>query len=88
MPVAVHIRPGQMSRSDYDQVIAQLESEGAPDGRLFHAGYGGDDVQMFEVWESKEQFEAHRDRLGSILQGAGLDAGSVEIHELHSATPD
>ena len=88
MPVAVHIRPRQMSRDDYDHVIAELETSGhgSPEGRIFHAGYGDDQVQMFEVWESEDQFDAHRDELFSVIQGAGVDAGTVEVHELHSTT--
>ena len=83
--VAVHITPKQMSRADYERMIAELESGGSsPDGRLYHAAYGDDEVRMFEVWESPEQFEVHRERLFSCLQGAGIDGGIVEVHPLHS----
>jgi hypothetical protein len=39
MPVAVHITPHNMSRADYDRVIAELDASGAgePEGPLFHA---------------------------------------------------
>ena len=90
MAVAVHICPDQMSRDEYNQVIKDLEDSGAgePDGRTFHAAYGDDNVCMFEVWDSAEHFDAHRDRLLATLQGAGLDAGTVEVHPLHSGHPD
>jgi quinol monooxygenase YgiN len=84
--VAVHIRPKKMSHADYEKVIAELEKSGAgsPDGRLYHAGYGDDEVEMFEVWESKEHFDAHRDNLFAAIQGAGVDGGIVDVHQLHS----
>jgi hypothetical protein len=86
MPVAIRITPRQMSRDDYERVIKDLEDSGCgePDGRTFHAAYGEDQVHMFEVWETEEQFDSHRDRLFATLQGAGVDAGTVEIHPLHS----
>ena len=86
MAVAVHICPTQMSKAEYERVIKELEDSGVGEleGRTFHAAYGGDQVCMFEVWDSAEQFDAHRGRLFETLQGAGLDAGTVEIHPLHS----
>lgn len=80
-----------MSKGDYKRMIGDLEKDGVhePEGRLYHAAYGDDDdVQMFEVWRSEEDFEAHRDTMFSVLQGAGVDAGSVEVHALHSDHPD
>jgi hypothetical protein len=90
MPVAVHIVPGRMSKEDYDRMVAELEASGAgePDGRLSHAAYGDDEVHMFEVWESPEHFDAYREPLIAALQSVGLDAGSVEVHALHSPRPD
>ena len=90
MPIAVRICPTKMSRDDYAKVMADLERTrgGAPDGRLFHAGYGEDEVHMFEVWDSSDQFDAHSDRLFAVIQGAGVDAGIVNVHPLHSPQPD
>lgn len=90
MAVAVHICPDHMSKAEYERVIKDLEDSGVgePEGRTFHAAYGGDEVCMFEVWESAEQFEAHRDRLFLTLQAAGVDAGIVDVHPLHSGHPD
>jgi quinol monooxygenase YgiN len=88
--VAVHICPTKMSRDEYERVIKDLEDSGVgePEGRSFHAAYGDDRVCMFEVWDSPEQFDAHKNQLFETLQGAGLDAGTVEIHPLHTRHPD
>jgi len=88
MPVAVHICPDRMSHEEYEKVIAELQKSGVQEGRLYHAAYGEDEVQIFEVWRSKEEFDAHRDNLFAALQGAGVDAGTVEVHPLHSDHPN
>ncbi len=90
MAVAVHISPQHMTREDYERVIAELRGSGDddPDGRRLHAAYGGDEVRVFEIWDSPEEFEVHRERLFDVIQGAGVDAGVVEVHPLHSAVPD
>jgi quinol monooxygenase YgiN len=79
-----------MTRADYERVIGDLEASGAgePEGRRFHAAYGDDEVYMFEVWDSQEQFEAHRETLFASLQASGFDAGAVSVSPLHSERHD
>jgi quinol monooxygenase YgiN len=91
MPVAVHICPDHMSRDDYKRAIEDLEKAGVhePEGRLYHAAYGADDdVQMFEVWRSQNDFDAHSDKLFATLQGAGVNVDRVDVHPVHSEHPD
>jgi quinol monooxygenase YgiN len=90
MPVAVHISPQHMSKDDYARIIDELEASGLaePEGRIYHAAYGEDEVHMFEVWRTPEEFEAHRDTMFAVLQGAGVDAGTVEMHPVHSQLAD
>jgi hypothetical protein len=91
MPVAVHICPDHMSAQDYERVIGELRASDAhqPRGRRFHAAYGDEgNLCMFEVWDSREQFDAHREDLVGTLRAVGLGAGDVAIHPLHSALPD
>jgi hypothetical protein len=87
LAVAVHIRANQMSKDDYERVIAELEGS-EPDGRRFHAAYGDDELQIFEVWDSPEQFNDHNEKLFAHLQSVGLGGGVVEMHPLHSGVPD
>jgi hypothetical protein len=88
--VAVHIAATGMTKDDYKRMEAELQASGAgnPEGRLYHAAYGEDEVHLFEVWESPEQFEEHRDKLFTTLQGYGVGAGLVDVHPLHSEHPD
>jgi hypothetical protein len=86
MPIAVRITPSKMTRDDYEKVMRQLEETGSaePDGRVFHASYGEDEVHMFDVWESHEAFRPYHDDLMAVLQGAGIDGGIVQIEPLHN----
>ena len=90
MAVAVHISPEHMSRADYEKVIKELQDKGLdkPGGRRFHAAYGDDEVQVFEVWDSPEQFEDHREQLFATLLGAGINVDNVDVHAVHSELPD
>ncbi len=87
MSIAVRISPKKMTRDDYEKLMKELEESGAgePEGRTFHAGYGEDEVHMFEVWDSPESFEAHQASVMARLQGAGIDGGIVQIEPLHGA---
>jgi quinol monooxygenase YgiN len=86
VPIAVRITPTNMSREDYERIMKQLEESGAgePEGRVFHASYGEDQVHMFDVWDSHESFQAHQGDLMGLLQGAGIDVGPVQIEPVHN----
>ena len=91
MPVAIHICPDHMSRDDYKRAIEDLEKAGLhePEGRLSHAAYGeDDDVKMFEVWRSQDDFDAQSDKLFATLEGAGVNVDHVDVHPVHSDHPD
>jgi hypothetical protein len=85
MPIAVHITCHQMSKDDYERVIAELEQDGAPHGRVSHTTYGDEEqLQMFDVWESHEHFEPYHDRLVGAMQAVGCDAGiAVRTDPVH-----
>lgn len=58
----------------YEQAISQLAAAGAgaPAGRTFHAALESDGaIQVFDIWDSQEAFEAFGETLLPIL--AGLD---------------
>jgi hypothetical protein len=86
VPIAVRITPTNMTRDDYEKIMSELEESGggSPEGRVFHAGYGEDEVHMFDVWESRESFQPYHDDLMARLQGAGIDGGIVEIEPIHN----
>jgi hypothetical protein len=85
MPVAVHITARKMSHEDRQKVLGDfLDPDTAdPDGRQYHAAYGdGDELRMFEVWDSEDQFSAHyEDQFGRML--AATYGITYEVHPLH-----
>ena len=43
---------------------------------------------MFDVWDSRESFDAYQEDLVGHLQAAGLDGGMVvQVEPLHSRLP-
>jgi hypothetical protein len=75
----VHISPNQMTKEDYERVIAELGSSES-DCRRFHAAYGDDEPQIFEVWDSPERFRGYKDKLFAHLLDVGCGGRDVEIH--------
>jgi hypothetical protein len=82
MAIAVRIAPENMKREDYERVMSELGGE--QDGRLSHAAYGDDEVHMFDVWDSRENFDPYYDSLVSHLQANGFGVGIIEVSPVHS----
>ena len=58
----------------YDEVVRQLEAAGAgaPAGREYHVAMeSGDLVNVFDIWDSMESFEAFGATLVPILEELG-----------------
>lgn len=63
----------------YDEAVRRLEAAGAgaPAGRSYHAAMeNGDLINVFDVWDSMESFEAFGETLVPILTELG--AGPAE----------
>jgi len=86
LAVAVHISGQNMTKEEYERVRKELEANGGgdPDGRLYHAAYGDDNVEVFEVWESKQQFDDHFHGLfANTYEGV-----TARVDPVHSPRPD
>ena len=92
MALAIHFEVVGMSPEKYAAVHEALEAKGQgnPPGRTFHAGYqAGDEIHVFDVWESAEAFEAFGEHLMPILAENGIDPGDPKISEIEMiVTPD
>jgi len=87
MAIALYFAPASMTREQYDETIRRLAQagEGSPAGRSYHACFGsGDKLQVFDIWESMEQFEAFGATLQPILQEVGIDAGQPIVEQVHN----
>ena len=90
MAIAVRFTPKSMSSTQYDECIRRLEQAGAgtPKGRLYHASYGsGNEIRVFDVWESAASFDEFGQTLMPILQELNVDPGQPEISEVHNIIP-
>ena len=62
MPVGLYFQPTGFTKERYDEANKQLEAAGAGfgsvPGRRFHCAMEvGETIQVFDVWESMEQFQ-------------------------------
>ena len=74
----------------YDQAIKQLSDAGAgsPKGRTSHVALESDGaIQVFDVWESQEDFEAFGATLIPILSGLGVQLGEPMASKVYNSIP-
>ena len=87
MALAYVFTPASMNSRQYDETIRELDKAGAgaPPGRLFHACYGsGDQLRVFDIWESEETFTRFGATLMPILQRIGVDPGQPQVSPIHN----
>lgn len=86
MAIVVKFKVTGMSAEKYETVLERLEAAGAgsPPGRLHHVSYGSkDNLQVIDVFESLQLFEAFGATIGPILGELGIEA-VPEIEEVHN----
>jgi len=82
--------PKSMNAQQYDECIRRLEEAGAgsPPGRLFHTCYGtGNQLRVFDIWESQETFEAFGPTLMPILQALDVEPGIPAVIPVYNTLP-
>jgi hypothetical protein len=87
MAVGFYFGSGTFSPAQYDETIKKLDEAGAgaPDGRLYHVALESDgNIQVFDVWESQEKFDAFGATLMPILTGLGADPGTPMVTPVHN----
>jgi hypothetical protein len=72
--IGVHIRPAEMTAAPYKSIDDQVRATGVePKGMKPHSCLGeGDGVAIFDVWESKEEFDAFAAVLGPTVAATGF----------------
>jgi hypothetical protein len=71
----------------YDTAIKELEAAGAgaPKGRTFHVALeSGGAIQVFDVWESQEDFDAFGQTLVPILAKLGVELKEPMAAHVHN----
>ena len=82
MTLVAHFKPQGMTADSFDLVHKELADVGAgnPSGRLLHIAFGPSDaIEVVDVWESAESFEAFGAVLMPILASHGIDPGQPNV---------
>ena len=83
----MYFTPSSFTPERYDEAISQLEAAGAgkPAGRLHHIAVETDGkIQVFDVWDSAESFQAFGTTLVPILAELGVDPGEPQVSPVHN----
>ena len=87
MALSFYFTPSSFTPEVYDETISRLEAAGAgsPDGRLFHVALEADGkIQVFDIWDSQESFEAFGPTLLPIMAELGADPGQPMVAPVHN----
>jgi len=87
MSFVLHFKPAGFPLATYNEVIKKLDAAGAgaPKGRAYHVCYGdSNNVQVTDVWDTMEDFQAFGQTLVPIMQALGADPGQPEIREVQN----
>jgi hypothetical protein len=88
MALGFYFKPQTFTPEQYDEVMRRLEAAGAgaPTGRSYHCAFVGTDgmIQVFDVWNSQEDFEKFGETLVPIMSELGSDPGAPLVNEVHN----
>ena len=87
MALGMYFTPTSFTPARYDNAISRLEAAGvrAPAGRLYHVAIETDgQIQVFDVWDSQESFQAFGATLVPILAELGVDPGEPQVSPVHN----
>jgi hypothetical protein len=87
MALGFYFTPSSFTPEAYDDTIKRLEAAGAgaPAGRTYHVAMETDGlIQVFDVWESQEAFEAFGATLLPIMAEVGADPGQPMVSPVHN----
>jgi hypothetical protein len=71
----------------YDSAIKKLEAAGGgkPKGRTYHCALESDGaIQVFDIWESQEEFDAFGPTLMPILAELGVNLQEPMVATVHN----
>lgn len=87
MSFVLRFKPSGFTADRYHEVLKQLDAagQGAPKGRSYHVCYGDpNNVQVTDVWDNMEDFQAFGKTLVPIMQSLGADPGQPDVQEVHN----
>ena len=87
MALGIYFMHGGFTPEKYDEAIKRLgdAGEGSPKGRSSHFALESDGaIQVFDVWESQEDFDAFGKTLIPILTELGVDLGAPMVASVYN----
>ncbi len=90
MALGIYFLHGGFTPDKYDQAIKKLEAAGAgsPKGRTYHVALESDGaIQVFDIWESRADFEAFGGVLMPILGELGVELKEPMVATVHNVIP-
>jgi hypothetical protein len=87
MALGFYFTPSGFTPDKYDEAVSKLDAAGAgaPEGRLYHVALETNgEIQVFDVWDSQEAFEAFGATLVPIMTGLGADPGEPMVARVHN----
>jgi hypothetical protein len=90
MALGFYFTPTEFDTATYDETVKRLEDAGAgaPSGRLYHVAWESDgQIQVFDVWDSQESFDAFGETLMPIMAELGADPGQPQVSTVHNIIP-
>jgi quinol monooxygenase YgiN len=87
MAIGIYFANSKFTVDKYDEALKQLEAAGAgaPEGRTYHVALETDgEINVFDVWESQEAFDAFGATLMPILGALEVDPGTPMVAQVHN----
>jgi hypothetical protein len=87
MSLGFYFATATFTPAQYDETIKKLDEAGAgsPAGRQYHVALESEGkIQVFDIWESQDQFEAFGSTLMPIMNGLGADPGAPMIAQVRN----
>jgi hypothetical protein len=85
--LGIYFMHGGFTPEKYAAVIKQLDAAGAgsPEGRTYHVALeSGGEIQVFDIWESQEEFDAFGETLMPILAGLDIELKEPMVANVHN----
>jgi hypothetical protein len=87
MAIGFYFVNGGFTPDKYDETIKRLSAAGAgsPKGRSYHVALESNgEIQVFDIWESQEAFDAFGSTLLPILSELGVTVNEPMVAEVHN----
>ena len=87
MAIGMYFTESGFSVDQYDEAIKRLDAAGAaaPEGRTYHVALETDgEINVFDIWESQEAFDAFGAALMPILTELGVNPGTPMVAQVHN----